>query len=304
MIVVLTRPENAKSAVKLGYPVFTDLSQIPSGSKVIRWGNGLGADSRNWTHVLNKASVMELSTNKLAALQALKRTVLTPDIWEEGDEVPAGLKIVVRPNSHAEGSDFELVTTPRNYVVPDDRHATRFIEGTREYRVWFVHDKYLVAKRVPRTSEGQTASDPCRSKWAYGPFVEIFPKLKEEMGKARMAIPLDFGAADVLWKDGEGWLFLEINSAPSLDTPTVLGHFQRAISSILGPQTTASVPEVVPVRESAANRQLEASLPAPQSRSCLEPVRRSSWEERYKAELLAKVTARKRELEEEFYRSL
>jgi len=210
-------------------------------------------------------------------------------------------KWVVRPNNHAEGSDFELLDAP--FTVASGKHATKFIEDTREYRVWFIRDKYLVAKRVPRSSEGQTQADPCRSKWGYAFCEGVF-----EMDKARMAIPLDFGAADVLWKDTEGvvpgqWYFLEFNSAPSLDHDKVLNHFQTRLQAILATLGTRDVAEPVPTRESASNRQPERPAPTPLRHGGLQATA-SDWESRFKAELAAKVEARKRAIEEEFYRSL
>src|SRR6266403_2578344 len=127
MIVVLTRPENAKSAIKLGYPCFNSATEISSGHKVIRWGNGMEPDKAGWSMVLNKYQAMSLSTDKLAALQSMSRVVKTPKLYQEGDAVPYGTKVVVRPASHAEGSDFELVTAPRSYRFASGMHATEFI---------------------------------------------------------------------------------------------------------------------------------------------------------------------------------
>ena len=299
MIVTLTRPENAKSAIKLGYPVFSSAYHIPNASKVIRWGNGMDSDKPGWALVLNKSATLQLSIDKLAALQALSRTVKTPDLKTEGTRTTSG-SWVVRPHNHAEGSDFEV--RDGAFTVPSGYHATRFIPYTREYRVWFIRDKYLVAKRVPRTSEGQSSDDQCRSKWGYSFCDVVFSKLKEEMGKARLAIPLDFGAADVLWTDdwngsGSGaYAFLEINSAPSLDHDRVLEHFQTHLASILGPQTAQVVPEVVPTRENAANRSLECRSNT--------PVATVDWKARYKAKLAVQVAAEKAAIEKEFYDSL
>lgn len=306
-VFVYTRPENSKSAVKLGWPVTTDFRQIPRGSTVIRWGNGNGSDPRDWPRVLNKASVMELSTNKLAALQKMKEAgVSVPEVYTSGQSLPRGHRYVARPASHAEGSDFQLVDGGQR--CPTD-HATRFIEDAREYRVWFIHDKYLCAKRVPGEEEGQEADNPCRSKWLYGPYIQPFPGLKEQMAKVRLAIPLDFGAVDALWSESERkWFILEVNSAPSLDAPGVLRHFQTHLTNIVAsvPSATgrsethlqaivgAPEPEEIvraepePVR--AANRQPERPTPIRQAPATL------TWEERYEAKLRAEKAAKEKEI--------
>lgn len=293
-IFTLTRPENAVSGTRLGYPCVTDAGRIPSGATVIRWGDSQSPESRSWHAVLNKKSVLQLSVDKLAALESMSRVVKTPEIFQEGSRLPRG-RFVVRPASHAEGSDFNV--RDGGYVVPTGHHATRLIEPSREYRVWFVRSNYFVAKRVPRTSEGQTADDLCRSKWGYQFQPQCFPKLAEEMAKARQAIPLDFGAVDVLWKDGDGdvpgaYYFLEFNSAPSLDHDRVLGHFQTHLQAILRTLARPEVPTVVPTQENAANRISERIVASPAP---------SSWEEKYKAKLLAERKAKEAAIYKEVY---
>lgn len=291
---VLTRPENAKSAIKLGYPTVTEDSDIPSGASVIRWGNGLSPDRRGWSMVLNKSTVLQLSTNKLEALRSLSRTVKTPEIYTHGQTLPRGHRYVARPANHAEGSDFQLING--GVTCPTD-HATRFIEDTREYRVWFIRDKYLVARRVPRSSEGQTASDPCRSKWGYEFCSGIFEKLKTEMDKARLAIPLDFGAVDVLWHDeSSSWYFLEFNSAPSMDSERVLKHFQTHLKAIVGTQTTSEVVQAERPPSDAPNRRIERPVTPSVS-----PSASVTWEDRYKAKLLAERKAKEERIYREVY---
>lgn len=303
---VLTRSENAKSALKLGFPTVNEESEIPRGSNVIRWGHGMSPDSRSWATVLNKSSALEISTDKLRALQTLATVVKTPEVYLSGQVLPRGHRYVARPASHAEGSEFELIDLRHGEGQRlRQHHATRFIEDTREYRVWFVRDKYLCAKRVPRSSDGQTNSDPCRSKWGYGEYVTIFPKLKEEVAKARQAIPLDFGAMDVLWSEANGkWYFLEINSAPSLDTPTLVRHFQQGIKACLqdapnsrtnAPGSTQTPREVVEAERPpsvASTRRIERPSVTPSSSSS------------YEAKMRAKLEAEKRAIDERIYREV
>jgi len=296
-VIVLTRPENAKSALKLGYPCVHSVGDVPAGSHVIRWGNGLDPDKRGWAMVLNKYAAMQVSTDKLGALRAMARVVKTPDIYEAGDSLPVGHRYIERPASHAEGSDFvitDLRTATRGQRVGED-HATRYIEADNEYRVWFVRDKYLVARRIPLTAQGQTEEDTCRSKWGYEFVGKCFPKLAEEVAKARSAIPLDFGAIDCLWKDGEGWYFLEFNSAPSLDTPKVLKHFQTHLQEILATVPTPEVAQVPPPRENAYNRHLERP-----SVSAVSPSKSEAYAEVFRKKLLLEKQA----LEERIYKEI
>lgn len=329
-VVVLTRPENAVSAVRLGYPVVHDASRIPDGSVVIRWGDSQSSESRSWAAVLNKRSVLQISTDKPAALRSLSRVVSTPRMFHSGDSLPRGKRYVVRPQTHSEGSDFSILEGGER--VPSESHATELIENVNEYRVWFVREKYLVAKRVPRRSEGQSETDLCRSKWGYSFRDECFPKLAEEMAKARTAIPLDFGAVDVLWKTGDGdtpgkWYFLEFNSAPSLDHDRVLGHFQTHLSRVLesvqravGPSEThlqpilatfqrQEVSRAVPTPENSANRQLRSEADSrtscsQQTRPITASVIRSesdAYADAYRAKLIAEKKAMEDRIRKEVY---
>lgn len=299
---VLTRPENAKSAVKLGLPVVMEASEIPTDSDVIRWGTASEPDKRGWRTVLNKRQTLELSINKVAALEALSAVVKIPKLYHQGDHMPAGSRYVMRPATHAEGSDFQVVGG--GPCTAD--HATKLIEGCKEYRVWFVRGNYLVAKRIPRPSEGQTAGDLCRSKWGYSFAAMCFPKLAVEMGKARQAIPLDFGAVDVLWKDGSDgepgtYYFLEFNSAPSLDHDRVLEFFKRELFAILPRQDAPNSRQEAVSRVQTAP-EVPRAVPAP-VRAANGNVASSSWEDRYRAKLLAEKKAREEAIYNEVYGS-
>lgn len=305
MTLVLTRPQNAVSAVKLGYPVVTSVAEIPNGQRVIRWGNSGETDHRSWPLVLNKRQPLELAINKLAALQSLARVVKTPEIATR--RVESGTWIL-RPENHAEGSDFSTIDGPCN--IAEGYHATRLIHPSREYRVWFVRENMLVAKRVPRTSEGQSEDDICRSKWGYKILDEVFPKLAAEVVKARQAIPLDFGAMDVLWKDelcdaqsrtgseGGKWYFLEVNSAPSLDHARVLEFFKTHLNAILRVVPASEVVQAVPPAENACNRSLARPEAIPGAQVEHSP---EGWEARYKAKLMADRRAKEARIYREVF---
>lgn len=305
--IVLTRPENAKSAVKLGFPVVMEKREVPHNSRVIRWGNGLETDSSGWSLVLNKHSVLQISTDKLTALRSMGRVVTVPNSYDCGETLPRGHRYVGRPASHSEGSDFHLIDCRTQAATLTDDHATRYIEDANEYRVWFVREKYLVARRVPISAKGQSASDSCRSKWGYEFIPACFPKLKEEVTKARSAIPLDFGAIDVLWKEGEGnqpgkWYFLEFNSAPSLDHDKVLKHFQTHLKAILGPEAASEVAEQVQTPQSVARR--PQTIPTRNYATPSVQAPSSDWKAKYKAKLIAEKKAEEERIYKEVYGEL
>ncbi len=226
MTVVVCHPRNAVSAVKLGYPVQSRFPTEPG--PVINWGRGDGPSLTQG--VLNPPQVIAQTIDKPGFLRMMsgREGINVPTVLEEGMRLPIG-RWVQRPNEHAEGNGFEVIDVTRGapYEVNEGHHATKLITPANEYRVWFYgRDQFLTAKRIPRTSEGQQATDLCRSKWGYR-FTDNYPQ-GIAMVKAMLEIvPINFGAVDMLWHTGERkWYILEVNSAPSLDHEEVLSFFK------------------------------------------------------------------------------
>ncbi len=241
MVTVISRPDNAVSAIKLGYPVQRAITGRETGP-FINWGcseiRGIqSCGSHAW---LNPTAMLIDTINKGEYLKLLSSVagVNVPVLRFAGENLEEG-DWVARAAFHAEGSGFSLVHSDgRHFTVAED-HATRFIHNTREYRLWFFQDggdcSFKTAQRIPRTSEGQTESDPCRSKWGYQ-FRDNFTGAVTMATKALEAVPLNFGAFDMLWAVAERkWYILEVNSAPSLDHEKVRGffkpHFERWVAA-------------------------------------------------------------------------
>ena len=252
---VMTHPRNAVSAVRLGYPVYTSL--ISGSGHPINWGMseyvGMG---------LNGDGKVAKTVNKFEYLVSLMdEGVSVPSVAAERSALGSG-QWVIRPYSHSEGSDFQLLDGP--LTVPNGKYAARFIHDTREYRVWFCgNDRFLTAKRVPRPSVNEE-DESCRSKWGYA-FRDNFPGAIMLVKKALAVVPLDFGAFDLLWSDRERkWYILEVNSAPSLDHATVLSFMKAGIAAMLPaeravtPTTPAPRPtNTIPVVSSPSNLRAE-----------------------------------------------
>lgn len=220
MAEVLCIPKTATSAVKLGYKVASNSELLNRREVVVRWGHSGGSE---FPRVVNKAESIIKAADKPLALRLMAAAgVNVPTMYTSGAHLPreTGVRYVIRPDSHAEGSDFTLVNGGQ--AVPQGFHATRFISPTREYRYWFTPFSAITSRRVPRTSAGQSESDPCRSKWGYAAIRTPYQKQKEQAQKAIQALGLDFGAIDMLWSESDSkWWTLEVNSAPSLDRQDV-----------------------------------------------------------------------------------
>ena len=257
MTITLCRPENAVSAVKLGYPTYSVMPESYRGA-VINWGMSLIRlnDSRPQdVKYCNNPSTIAVSVDKCLFLKTLHFNSLNaPDLIEAGDMAQPGY--ILRPNSHAEGSDFKLLTQAED--VNEGYHATKLISPANEYRVWFFgNDKFLTAKRVPIASQNQRSNDVCKSKFGYSFDHPNYEKCIDLVKKALAVVRLDFGAFDMLWAtDERKWYILEVNTAPSLDHSEVKNFFKPLFKA----WSQANDVAVTPPQRRPVNRQAEAPV--------------------------------------------
>ena len=73
---------------------------------------------------------------------------------------------------------------------------------------------------------------PCRSNWGYEFCDGISLELHHQTLMAAKKIGLEVGAADVLYYKGQ-WLFLELNSAASVDHRIVREFYQAALAELI-----------------------------------------------------------------------
>ena len=226
---IITNPRNAVSAVRLGLPVVTEVPR--DYDNIVNWGRSDATAPK----MLNPGTQIANTVDKYHYLTVIaQHGVSCPPTYGPGNILPRG-QYVMRPFTHEEGSDFDLVTSAGTAVVPSEFHATKFITPTREYRVWFANAKFLTARRIPRPSEDET-NESCRSKWGYQA-VDNFDGAITQVKKALAVMPLDFGAFDLLWATEERkWYILEVNSAPSLDTDRVRNFMVPNIKAMLRPE--------------------------------------------------------------------
>jgi glutathione synthase/RimK-type ligase-like ATP-grasp enzyme len=237
-IKLLTISSEQESAQKLGFGADLQLKGYADNYKndiIIRWGNSTayydnaencrGVDFQN---VVNPRKAIRQNCIKHTALQSLAAVVLTPEFYEK--EVPKGKRAVVRPIEHTGGKDFRV----ENGIFKFDNYefyGTEFIETDTEYRVWFVGDQMFHAKRVPLTEKDEEEY-PCRSNWGYS-YRETMPKeLYDATLKAAKQLGLEVGAADVLMYKGK-YYFLELNSAPSIDTKRLIKFFRTNLIKLI-----------------------------------------------------------------------
>jgi hypothetical protein len=237
-IKLLTCKAEVESARRLGFDTSNRAADLFADDfknrVVIRWGNStLTYNNKNYGRVVEFANVINPSAaiirncNKRQARETMSQYVTTPRVFK--GTIPSGVTAVMRPVEHSAGSDFVIQKGP--YAIPYGWYATEFLKTDEEYRVWFCNDSTFWARRVALHGEDKNNEFPCRSKWGYSYRENIPSSLHNDTLKAAKSIGLEFGAADVLKYDGR-FYFLELNSAPSIDTNTLERFFKTNLTRL------------------------------------------------------------------------
>lgn len=208
--------------------------------------------------VLNPFDSVARVVDKIGALDSMSRTsnINVPPFLRSGRLPDDGSLWVIRPAVHSEGSDFN--TSRGGSTLRAGEHATKYIRGN-EWRIWFTSYggafRAMTAKRVPMTTQGQRASDLCRSSWGYSFADNPFPQQLEMAKRAVAHFGLNYGAIDMIWNDEEGkWFILEMNSAPSLDHDRVFTFIRHGIAEMIGSINTAILRQTAARREESDER--------------------------------------------------
>lgn len=226
MLRVLAIPATMESARKLGYPAYESASDLAEAlrntdDRVLRWGSSYESDRLRGREVGNDPAVIKGNLNKLESLSRLGEVVKAPRVFRRN--VPAGVKVVVRPIEHTRGEDFQIRTGP--FRLEEGTYGAEYFDTRHEYRVWFAYNRFMAAYRT--AMRGQ--SGPNRAGFGYE-FTGCGQYLTSIVRTAANELGFKTGAADVLCLDGQrDYAILEINSAPALDQPRVLQFFKDAI---------------------------------------------------------------------------
>lgn len=179
----------------------------------VSWGLAKGAAD------LNSPSAVALACRKDDALRHMERNgVSVPRINDLSGS--NGYPMIARRRRHRGGHGLWLCQTPSDVVRARSAGASyglEFIEDALEFRVHvFKTDKYRSIKLQEKLGgEGYVRNH--RHGWLFlPPLHRVEAKLaRKEAKKAVEALGLDFGAVDVLVKDGKAYV-LEVNTAPAL----------------------------------------------------------------------------------------
>lgn len=196
-----------------------------AGSKIIRWGNRIEAETDKGTIIYNKSEAIAKGTNKKLSRELfIKGKVRTPQLVTPQTVKESQLPIIARPSTHAKGKNFVTLKTIGDFAIhyaaneKNGWYYSEFINKEREFRVHCAHGKILDVMEKAKGGDkiawnrAVTGEPFTRVATKDYPFSVCFQALK-----ACKVLGLDFAGVDVLLYQKEGYV-LEVNTSPTLNS--------------------------------------------------------------------------------------
>lgn len=187
--------------------------------------------------VLNPGKAVELASNKLSAFRALKEGgVRVPAFSTNPDDIPRDKGIMVARTllRASEGRGIVVVRPSDN--VPSAPLYVQYIRKDSEYRVHVLGGEAKVVQQKRRRSGVDMTADQLLIRnydngWVFAienvqfPSAAIEADVKQQAVNACAALGLDFGAVDVIVSKKGVVYVLEVNTAPGIESPSVLAAY-------------------------------------------------------------------------------
>lgn len=205
-----------------------------SNSVVIRYGSATPVDAKNCV-IYNKASAISTASNKKKTRQILKEagvsipTLVTPKNFKE-----SYLPIIARPSHHSKCKNLRVLKTKEEFLEHYKKNEEKgwyyseFINKQHEFRVHCAHGKVLSISEKPKPKNHTDKNiifgwgyAVVEEEWRVLHWGEYKYKMCVEALKTVDALELDFGAVDIMVKDGKYYV-LEVNTAGALSTSPYL----------------------------------------------------------------------------------
>ncbi len=231
-----------------------DGSYVPKREhRIINWGNGkvpnwISIAQQRGVTMLNKPAAVNIASNKLLALQALKIAgVRTPEFTINSRDaqrwLDAGGVVVERHELRGNSGEGIRIVTYNDDEMADHLTAaplyTKFINKTAEFRVHifrgevldYIEKKKVLAENRTENFNKYVSSTTCG--WVFSHTnVRDIPEVRQLAIRAVAALNLDFGAVDIVYADGIPYV-LEVNTAPGLGGTTLV-KYANALRGFMG----------------------------------------------------------------------
>lgn len=245
--------KGAKDIVNVigGMRVYPDRNYRPkSNHLIINWGNSILPDWYDWVHnrgvkMLNNPIAVARATNKITTLRYLEANGVphipfTTDYFHANEWLEQGDDVVERHiinGTKAQG--VKVVKSDSEEALELCQLYTKMIKNAREYRVHVFNGKVIDVqqkKRRNRESDTELISGTIKNVdngWVFcrENITEYPEAMLTHSINAVKVLGLDFGAVDVLVKNGEVYI-LEVNTAMGLQGETLNKYVSEIINEL------------------------------------------------------------------------
>lgn len=219
----------------------------PRGLRLqINWGSSQVV-TRPDVRLLNPTASVALAANKLQSLRRMQEAgVSVPPFWERAEEVERGDSTIILARTMLRASGGRGITVVRaGENLPAAPLYTKYIRKEAEYRV-HVGSGRVLAVQQKRMRNGADPDANARlirnydNGWIFAVDNVEFAtdELRDDVTRqainAVASLGLDFGAADVIVSRGRNQraYVLEVNTAPGIESPTVLASYTSYFQGI------------------------------------------------------------------------
>lgn len=211
---------------------------------VINWGNTDAITTRRNVQILNRPDKVRVSVNKLEALQRLQEAgVPVPDFSTSKPKLKKGDIWFARTVLRGSGGEGIKVIRPKD-TIPEAPLYVKYVKKSREFRVHVVNGQAIFSQEKKRERDFSQSEDQklIRNRdngWVFCLVHEEPPAGVKDAAVACVAgLGLDFGAVDIVLDRATGKPYvLELNSAPGLESPTLIEAYKEAFTKWLVPAT-------------------------------------------------------------------
>lgn len=206
---------------------------------IINWGNSAPLPAAEGVRIFNKPEAVALATNKLRAFTAWRGVVRTPAFTTEPPN-PNSIWLARTVINGAAGEGI-VVIRPDDVNVPAAPLYVQYVPKLHEFRLHVVQGNVVFAQQKKRRAGYEQDRDEklirnYENGWVFciAELAAVPQDAKTQAINAVQSLGLDFGAVDlVMHRDNDQAYVLEVNTAPGLESPTLIEAYKQAFTQMV-----------------------------------------------------------------------
>jgi carbamoylphosphate synthase large subunit len=259
MRTLVVRNRQSNSARALATALATNVNALRQGVRslprydvLLNWGcSTMPIAPTDTQKVLNKPEAVAAAKDKLVSFKKFREhNVRCPDFWDNPWDAPANIILFGRETVTGSGGKGIVVMRPGDYRKEGLPLYTQYIPKEHEYRLHVVGDEVILIQQKRKENDVQQTKDQrlIRNRdngWVFAVnnvtfFTEDHRAAAEKAAvEAVKALGLDFGAVDLVMHRDNGMPYvLEVNTAPGLESPTLIEKYATKFKEVTNVETT------------------------------------------------------------------